>query len=686
MKNLKKGALYVPLLLVLYTYSAYPFISDRSISEQIQQHLPSHIDLNNLSFFFSSVRILNTSIKANITRADDKKCQINISKIKLNTLKLKISDKWIPVKNISATGTLEFYRNNKTNLRLTVSLPDAGQIHIELERLPNQTNFTITAPDINILPLIKKFLLNNIPVKGTIPVSLNVEGTINEITKQTKLDIKVRVNHASWEDEAFEYAGDGVKAVLMFSGEISELNPFNLSGKGILEIPEGNVLIKSTAVDFKNNPISLRLTLDANPQKGKIEFNPLKIYSGRDLQLIINGNLLKTINVQLHIESLEKFENLILADSREKYNLSGWMDISGLVENVTSHNKSIKGTIKANISLSSKESLGFTALANLPFLFSSKSNKSLQKKQSARGYVKIPFINLGNLSAKDIVIKVSLCENGWELTDRVKIPFMKGTIAIQEGFLKILPDISGYISISTPECPEYILEAEYLSYLVPLRICFPKLKIILQKRDIHCNGDIKINLFSGELLVNHLKVENIFSPSRSITMDAQWKDIDLKQLSSVTSFGLITGRLKGYVKNLRIAYGAPVAFDLVIESQPGKNQIISVAAIENITQIGSATSPFQTIVGKAMTTFFKSFSYDRIGIRCTLKNDFFSLEGLIKEGKTEYLIRRRGIKGVNVINKQSPNLISWREMINRLKRIKRVESTEGGEKTNAEEK
>ncbi len=679
----------MPLLIILYVYPAFGILPNSNIFKLLQRHKAhtiNHIDLNNLSFFFSSVRLLEVSIKVNIIKPNEKKWQINLNRIKIGTLKLKISDKWIPLKNIDANGVLEFYKNGKTRVYLKVNIPDSGQIQIDAKRVLEQTDFTITSQNIDIFPFIHELIPGKILTKGKIPGLLNIKGTINETTKRAKLDLKIKIKGASWEDELFEYAGDGAEATLAFSGVVNGLNAPKLLGRGTLEIPEGNVLINGTVIDFKNNPLRSKFALNANPQKGRIEFNPANIQIGRNISITINGNFLKNLNIYLHVKSLKELEELILPDFEEKYSLSGYLDVNGTATNAISNNKSIEGRIKTGINLSSNDSLNFTILADLPFSFAFGGNNSLSQKQHTSGYIKIPVIKFGNLSTKNILFKIVSIENGWKLTNRAKASFMKGTIIAEKGLLKLFPNIFGHMNISTPKCFKYNLEAEYLSSPVPLKICLPSLKVTLQKKDLRLRGNIKVNMFSGKLIINHLKVENIFSQSRSIIMDAQWKDIDLKQLSSVTSFGLITGKLKGYVKNLRIAYGAPVAFDLVIESQPEKKQVISVAAIENITQIGSATSPFQTIVGKAMTTFFKSFSYDKIGIRCILKNDFFSLEGLIKEGNTEYLIRKRGIKGVNVINKQSPNLISWREMINRLKRIKRVESTEGGEKTNAKEK
>jgi hypothetical protein len=138
---------------------------------------------------------------------------------------------------------------------------------------------------------------------------------------------------------------------------------------------------------------------------------------------------------------------------------------------------------------------------------------------------------------------------------------------------------------------------------------------------------------------------------------------------------LSTGIPKGQLRDVEMAYGQPQKFNLLLETvqKKGIPQKISVKAAENIAQIGAGQSPFMGVAG-AFASFFKKFPYEKIGIRASLENDVFTVNGTIKEGGTEYLGKRGSFSGVNVVNQNPDNRISFKDMV---KRIKRIGATEG---------
>jgi hypothetical protein len=99
---------------------------------------------------------------------------------------------------------------------------------------------------------------------------------------------------------------------------------------------------------------------------------------------------------------------------------------------------------------------------------------------------------------------------------------------------------------------------------------------------------------------------------------------------------------------------------------PGPKRI-SLEAVEKISILGGGGSiPF-------FGRMFKEFPYRRIGMSCSLKNDLFALHGLIKKDGREYLVERGFIRGVDVINRNPHGKISFKDMLDRLKRITRTE-------------
>jgi hypothetical protein len=128
--------------------------------------------------------------------------------------------------------------------------------------------------------------------------------------------------------------------------------------------------------------------------------------------------------------------------------------------------------------------------------------------------------------------------------------------------------------------------------------------------------------------------------------------------------------LKGHIRNFELAYSQPQKFDLLLETvnKKGIPQRISVKAVENIAQIGGGQSPFMGLAG-AFGSFFKKFPYKKIGIRAYLENDVFTINGTIREDGTEYLVKRGSFSGVNVVNQNPENRISFKDMVKRTKRI-----------------
>jgi hypothetical protein len=185
---------------------------------------------------------------------------------------------------------------------------------------------------------------------------------------------------------------------------------------------------------------------------------------------------------------------------------------------------------------------------------------------------------------------------------------------------------------------------------------------------LNFNGELLVNTAGGKIRFQNIWIEPL-APMPRFGADVVFHDLDLTQLSSAARFGRITGKLTGHIHNLIMSGGQPESFELVMENDPrapGPKRI-SLEAVEKISLLGGGGSiPF-------FGRMFKEFPYRRIGISCSLKNDMFTLHGLIKKDGQEYLVERGFIRGVNVINRNPDGKISFKDMLDRLKRIARTE-------------
>ena len=72
----------------------------------------------------------------------------------------------------------------------------------------------------------------------------------------------------------------------------------------------------------------------------------------------------------------------------------------------------------------------------------------------------------------------------------------------------------------------------------------------------------------------------------------------------------------------------------------------------------------------ALVSLLGEFPYKKIGVRSSLENDVFRINGTIEERGMEYLVKRSGFSGVDVVNLNPDNRTSFKDMVKRIGRIK----------------
>ena len=196
-----------------------------------------------------------------------------------------------------------------------------------------------------------------------------------------------------------------------------------------------------------------------------------------------------------------------------------------------------------------------------------------------------------------------------------------------------------------------------------------------EKHTVTSQGEIAAKVFGGKIILSDLGASGLLTSAPVFKLNAHWDDLLLTEMTTDTAFGKIEGVLNGHIRDFEIAYGQPQRFVLLLETveTKGVSQTISIKAIDNIAQIGGGQSPFMGLAG-AFASVFKKFPYEKIGMRARLENDMFTINGTIREGGTEYLVKRRGFSGVNIVNQNPDNRISLKDMVKRIKRITQGEA------------
>jgi hypothetical protein len=190
-------------------------------------------------------------------------------------------------------------------------------------------------------------------------------------------------------------------------------------------------------------------------------------------------------------------------------------------------------------------------------------------------------------------------------------------------------------------------------------------------------GKTTISVFGGKIEIGDISIERLASASRKIDTGISFSEINLEKVTEKIAIGKITGIIQGSLRDFEMEYGQPTRFVLDIDSvnTKGVSQRISVEAIQSISILGTG-SGMSGVLNRGILSFFKDYPYSRIGILAMLENDVFIVRGKIHEGSTEYLVTRGFLRGVDVVNKNPDNKISFKDMEERINRI--FESRQAG--------
>ncbi|MAT65713.1 MAG: hypothetical protein CMN57_08715 [Gammaproteobacteria bacterium] len=182
---------------------------------------------------------------------------------------------------------------------------------------------------------------------------------------------------------------------------------------------------------------------------------------------------------------------------------------------------------------------------------------------------------------------------------------------------------------------------------------------------VEVGGMLLVRVFDGAVRVRELRLDQPLGLVPQLQADIEIDNIDLEQLTGTFAFGRIEGRLDGHVRELWLQNWEPLAFDAVLvtpEDDTSRHRI-SQRAVDNLSRIGGG-------VGQALSqTFlglFEEFPYDRLGIRCRLRNGVCEMGGVAPAEQGYYLVRGTWLPPrINVIG--YADTVDWPALVGRLK-------------------
>jgi hypothetical protein len=283
------------------------------------------------------------------------------------------------------------------------------------------------------------------------------------------------------------------------------------------------------------------------------------------------------------------------------------------------------------------------------------------------------FIQVGKFQGQQVVfnnlrIPILAKTNQFELSGRIEVPLWGGRGNLSS--FRIL-DPLGKMKLETAiSLKDLDLMRMFPSLNIPGTLNGDLEPVRLDAEMAQIEGTLEAHVFDGLVEGNNWLVRKPFSADRIIQGDLFFDHINLEALTQRFSFGKITGYVQGGVIGLSLRNFRPEGFNLWIRTQevPGVPKKIQVKAIENISLLGTGWESLD-VLRQGFNRFITEYAYREIGLACSLKDDRFTLHGTIVEDGVEYLVRSPGWFGIDIVNKNPDNEISFSDIMDRIKRI-----------------
>ena len=202
--------------------------------------------------------------------------------------------------------------------------------------------------------------------------------------------------------------------------------------------------------------------------------------------------------------------------------------------------------------------------------------------------------------------------------------------------------------------------------------------IKLNVEQASASGELTARVFDGTVKATDLRVVRPFDTGRRIQGKVFFDHLNLEPLTRLFSFGKISGYVRGTIEQLSFGPEYPERFYLTLKTEEvaGVPKRINVQAIENVSLLGTGWGELGGL-RSGINRWFQEYDYREIGMTCSLVEGRVTLRGTIFEDGLEFLVRKPGRIGIDVINRNPENEIDFSDMLERFRRIKNSKNQGG---------
>jgi hypothetical protein len=493
---------------------------------------------------------------------------------------------------------------------------------------------------------------------------------------------RISLSGASFNDPSFSIAGEGLDPVLDLEGARSGSKGISFGGS--LDIGRGESLWKAVYVSWSKHPLKLTFDGRFDPSSGAIDGLKAGFLLPTIGEVDVAGSAktrpspsfdLRT-DVHLSLGPLYSLYSQAGVSEEARTKLEGKLE-AALIVRKDGNALSVGGRVTladTNLERPLTKTRFLGIAADLPVRYESWTSDSSPSDAPLpeEGFLRIGELQNAFLALKSVTVPLRAGVNALAV-EPLSLELYGGRVELGRTTFRFDPRAGsfrgvGSLALREIDISRFPIQSPQFKLTGKVRADFPRLDI--SSKEIAISGRGEADVFGGKVVLRDFAVADPFTPGRSISLNVDLVDLDLKKLTDEVPFGEVTGIVSGEIRGLVITYNQPERFDFRIESVPRKGvpQTFSLKAVDNLTVLSSGQQASAGTGGFWMR-FIRGFRYEKLGIVSTLRNDTFTLNGTIHEGGTEYLVKKPALFGISVVNRMPDKVISFREMTSRLKRV-----------------
>ncbi|MDX1572584.1 MAG: hypothetical protein R3341_01065 [Methylophaga sp.] len=546
----------------------------------------------------------------------------------------------------------------------------SGQLQLSLQLKDKQWQSTLNIQQLEVsslLTLLAEFLpnrdltmINRWQPKGMVSGTADLTGNDSQVINA---DITLRSPDFSFSDDTGNHVGENLDLMLDLTAQHQQEWQFQSD----LTLNNGQSYWAPVFLDFQQTPLQLAFSGEMQSDNA--------VWHLRDIEFEQQGVLSAKADLQIQHNQLQRLE-MSLAPSPLSSIYKWWIQPfvpATAVADLTTDGL-IGGQLEWHINqlqlqadlqqLTIKDNNGRFAIEGLDGEFAWTTAQHTVPVNLS--WQKLAF---GALPVGASSLQAEVTDNQLILIEPLELPMLDGGLQISdfnfqhadtgsswqfEGLLKPLSMQALTNAIGWPE-----MDGK-LSGVIP--------RVSYQNQQIDIDGALQVKVFDGTTIIKDLQLQSPFGSLPQLYGNIDMQQIDLELLTRTFDFGKISGRLDGNISGLRLSNWQPVEFDAQFATSvnnPGKRRI-SQRAVDNLSQIGGGASG---IMSRSFLQFFEDFSYDKLGIRCQLKNDVCQMSGIEDAEQGYYIVKGGGLPPwINV--KGYTRLVDWPDLLARLQAVK----------------